>query len=127
VSGDILDVIDGTLRDYAVSGDAMRWSPDPEAREADTDGGASLLLSVDVSGFVEGLRQVCEAIARLGAVCAKAMRPMDLLAALCTGRHERPRDRARCPRCNPRGNPGALAVNGREYQRRLRNRRKRGR
>lgn len=84
-------------------------------------------VTVDVSGFVDGMRQMCEAIARLGEVCAKAMRPIGLLAALCIGRHERPRGRARCRRCNPHGNPGPLAVNGHEYSRRRKARQRRKR
>jgi hypothetical protein len=38
-----------------------------------------------------------------------------------------PRPASQCEECNPKGNPPPLAVDGREYQRRLRNRRKRGR
>ena len=127
MSEDILDMIDGTLRDYAVSGDAMRWTPEPEPDPEGRDAGPAVLtqVTVDVSGFVDGLRQVCEAIARFGAACAKGMRLPDLLAALCTGRHERSRDRARCPKCNPAGNPRPLAVNGHEYRRRQLNRRRR--
>jgi hypothetical protein len=30
VSGDILDTIDHVLADYEVSGDAMRWTPEPQ-------------------------------------------------------------------------------------------------
>jgi hypothetical protein len=37
VSSDILDAIDSSLRDNSVSADAMRWSPDPEAAEAEED------------------------------------------------------------------------------------------
>jgi hypothetical protein len=32
MSGDILDTIDGALHDYAMSADAMRWTPDPPTR-----------------------------------------------------------------------------------------------
>jgi hypothetical protein len=54
---------------------------------------------------------------------AKALRAVhDLYAAWRPGEHKR-----RCPKCNPAGNPRALAVDGHEYQRRLRNRGKRGR
>jgi hypothetical protein len=45
----------------------------------------------------------------------------DLYAAWRPGKHKQ-----QCPKCNPGGNPGPLAVDGHEYQRRLRNRRKRG-
>lgn len=27
---DIVDLIDGAIRDFATSGDAMRWTPEPE-------------------------------------------------------------------------------------------------
>jgi hypothetical protein len=30
----VLDLIDGALRDCGLSGDAMRWSPDPDAAPA---------------------------------------------------------------------------------------------
>ena len=29
MSGDVLDAIDGALRDYDLSADAMRWAPEP--------------------------------------------------------------------------------------------------
>lgn len=120
-TGDILDAIDGALRDHAVSGDAMRWCPDPEAREEDDgpgdDGGASVLLTVDVSGFVEAIQRMSEAIASLAAPFAK-MTGQFLQLAPCVLGHDRPRDRHRCRKCNPHGNPGPLAVSGSEYNRR---------
>jgi hypothetical protein len=119
--GDILDVIDGALRDHAVSADAMRWSPDPETLGEDD---TSLLLRIDVSGFVEAMQRMSEAIAALAAPFAK-MRERFLYLAPCVLGHDRPRDRHRCPKCNPRGNPGPLAVNGHEHNRRRKARQRR--
>lgn len=127
--GDILDVIDGALRDNTVSGDAMRWRPEPEApeaREDHADDGAAVLASIDLSGFMEAMREAGEALLRFGTTVWKALGQFLPLAPCVIG-HERQRDRARCRRCNPKGNPRPLAVNGHEYTKRQRARRRRRR
>lgn len=38
MSGDILDTIDHVLADFEVSGDAMRWTPEPQPERAEIPG-----------------------------------------------------------------------------------------
>jgi len=47
MAGDVLDLIDGALQDYETSGDAMRWSPDPDQAAATT--GRQWSLSQDTT------------------------------------------------------------------------------
>jgi hypothetical protein len=83
------------------------------------------VLAVDVmSGFAEAMRLAGEEVGRLLAAFGKALGPFFALAACIEG-HERPRDRHRCRKCNPHGNPGPLAVNGHEYDRRRKARQRR--
>lgn len=152
-----LAAIDGALDDWGTSGDAMRWTPDPGRvicdggrplwperwnvwRRGDWSyrvtaiGAAALPPSVnvefrfDVEPFNQAMAAAGRALAVFGhdlsIATAKAFGvPPHLLGI---GGHERSRV-ARCRRCNPAGNPFPLAVNGREYRRRQRARRRRSR
>jgi hypothetical protein len=136
-----LAAIDGCLRDNSVSGDAMRWSPDPGADEltpapqwrgatpslviydevADWQA-AGEHLSVFADAFADGMKVVAVAV-------AKALLPLAGLSrqlAHAQDMQDRPRwHRIRCPQCNPAGNPPPCP-GGREYHRRQKARRRRG-
>ena len=59
MSGDILDLIDGALRDVALSDDAMRWTPDPAPappRPVDLAGLTYLEIGgVDLTPYVDSV------------------------------------------------------------------------
>jgi len=134
---DILDAIDGSLRDNSVSPDAMRWSPDPEAARQERQAGLAGFIirpadvqfiecsfTIDVRPFIEPLTRsmadLSEAFTRVGRACSKAVVQM---ATMCEA-HYHPylaardrRHRARCRTCNPAGNPLPLPGGG-EYRRR---------
>jgi len=140
---DILASIDGALTacgyiDFGETGSSMRWRPEPppEPERKTTDGQddeEDWLDSDDTWGpFTVRLHfrvphkgwNVClKAEARSAEqmpVMVKSMRD-----AYRKMRGWYPRPASRCDECNPRGNPEPLAVDGRAYQRRLRNRRRR--
>jgi hypothetical protein len=130
----VLVSIDETLDDYITwngrSADAMRWTagtrtprmrvtvqqPDPEA----------LARSVRVIGDAmrlqaESLKSAFTSIAKMLKEVANANHPS--LAPAIYGDDYR-RHRRACRRCNPAGNPKPMRVNGAEYQRRTRSRRR---
>lgn len=134
----ILDTIDGALADYAASSDAMRWVPEGERDEwkrpspifrgVSLDGTTWLPVSfdhtpllppLDIGAITRGLDQFAAGIRGffedLGIALAPLMRVLGTIA-VADAEHEQRR----------RGG-GKLAVNGREYQRRLRARRRRNR
>jgi len=110
---------------YGETGDSMRWRPEPPALVI-CDGGRLLTPARRSPSFAEA-----EIIApaawfsgnweAFGAEVDRAVREVHSLYAAWKPRHHK----RRCSRCNPAGNPGPLAVDGHEYQRRLKNRRKR--
>lgn len=67
---DILDTIDNTLRDYSVSLDAMRWTPDPEkAQDAPAPKARSgvqlrpfLEVLLSITPFIEQLTEVMKRV-----------------------------------------------------------------
>lgn len=150
MTADVLASIDGALAaygsvDYGETGDQMRWHPGrvicddgrplwpaprkaPPALEWDGD-----YPDDDRPGFTVTAhyrtRQGYNACVRV-TVYSEAAR-IAAEAKMAKARHPYPgwfpRPASRCGDCNPRGNPEPLAVDGREYQRRLRDRRKRGR
>jgi hypothetical protein len=137
---DVLASIDGALTacgyiDSGEVGSSMRWRPEPpepelEWRDVD-DLRAPGSLDDDRPGFTatahyrtrQGFNVCVRATVYSEAARAKAAAKMAKARHPCPGWFPRPA--SRCGDCNPRGNPGPLAVNGGEYQRRLRNRRKR--
>lgn len=113
----ILDQIDGALRDFDTSGDAMRWVPEGGRRPWPD------AVTIDTEEFTRSLNEFGEAVIR-------AFRPViedtarqfhALSAALFPVQHRR------CATCPPGRKPKPLAVNGHEYQRRLKARRRRRR
>jgi hypothetical protein len=126
VTSGILDQIDGALRDFETSTDAMRWVPEGKREFKPAHTGATavgLALTVDTAEFTRALNE-------LGAAVARAFRPVfedtarqfhALSAALFPVQHRR------CVTCHPSRKPKPLAVDGHEYQRRLRARRRRRR
>jgi hypothetical protein len=137
----VLDSIDGALRDFETSTDAMRWVPEGERLAAvmpdappgpwiPLDGAtwiapvpASVPVFVDVAEFSRSVNALAEAVNRaLRPVFEDTARQFHALsAALYPQRHRR------CGTCHPSRKPKPLAVDGHEYQRRLRARRRRKR
>jgi hypothetical protein len=125
VGTDVLESIDGALRDFETSTDAMRWLP--EDKRAPSPAGErahdplAVALTVDVEEFARSLNELIDVLARaFRAVVEDAARQVrSLSAALFPARHRR------CRTCQPGWKP--LAVDGREYHRRQQARRKRKR
>lgn len=63
-TGHVLDAIDGALLDYTVSGDAMRWTPQPPAL------GDRIIAPASATG------EQLEAFARSASAVAESLRPM---------------------------------------------------
>lgn len=84
----------------------------------------TLTVAPDTSGFVEALRLAFGAVAT---ELAKSIRRSHAKLAPLTYGEDYRRHRRTCRDCNPEGNPKPLKVDGREYARRRKNRRRRGR
>lgn len=129
----VLGQIDRTLRDSTVSGDAMRWTPEggkqpepsgPPAPWHDLRGAVIVFeVNVDTAEFTRALNGLAAAVTRtfLPVVSDTVKGFHALSAALSPGLHRR------CVTCRPARVPKPLAVDGREYQRRLAARRRRRR
>lgn len=122
---DVLESIDGALRDFETSKDAMRWLPEDKrapspARERVHDP-LAVALTVDVEEFARSLNELIDVLARaFRPVIEDAARQVHSLgAALFPAWHRG------CGTCRPERKP--LAVDGREYHRRQQARRKRKR
>lgn len=141
---DVLASIDGALTacgsvDYGETGDSMRWHPGrvicddgrplwpaprmvPPVLEWDDDDPPGFTVTAHYrtcQGFNACVRATVYTEADRKATerkMAKARRPYPGWS---------PRPASRCSDCNPAGNPEPLAVDGRAYQRRIRNRRRR--
>lgn len=91
----------------------------------------TLTVAPDVSGFVDHVRRQGEVLMRaFGAFAtefAKSVRRSHATLAPLTYGDGYRRHRRTCRACNPAGNPKPLKVDGREYTRRRKNRRRRGR
>ena len=142
MSGDVLDAIDGALRDYDTSHDAMRWVPD----RVICDGGQPLRIGWHQPGSITVLTPTVIAVddATAAAFTALAQRFQalgratvdmwepaakaiaDLAHAIDRGINPGLHNRW-CARCRPLANPRPLCIDGAEYRRRQRNRRKRRR
>ncbi len=149
MTADVLAKIDGALAaygsvDYGETGDSMRWHP----RRVICDGGRPLWPAPrmappalgwdraerpddDRPGFLVTAHyqtsQGYNACVRVTVYTESARKAAQ--AKMAKARHPypgwSPRPASRCGDCNPHGNPEPLAVDGRAYQRRLRNRRRR--
>jgi hypothetical protein len=130
-AGDVLASIDGTLTacGYVESGEvgsSMRWRPEPpepEPGQATLFGGEAheITLHYKVPGMGWDVHIRAEARSDDGVPGMTR----NLKAAYGRRRGWYPRPASHCEECNPRGNLGPLAVDGREYQRRLKSRRRR--
>jgi hypothetical protein len=139
MTADILAKIDGALTDYGYIdhgevGSSMRWRPEPPEPEDGHDGECGPIPDEARGSHVITLHFKVPRMGWNVHICAEA-RSADAVPRMTRNmkamygkrRGWYPRPVSHCEECNPRGNPGPLAVNGSEYQRRLRNRRKRGR
>jgi hypothetical protein len=138
----VLASIDGALTacgyiDHGGIGSSMRWrpeppepDPDPEWRDLD-DLRAPGPLDDDRPGFLvtahyrtaQGFNVCVRATVYTEAARAATAAKMAKARHPCPGWYPRPA--SRCGDCNPHGNPGPLAVNGSEYSRRRKARRRR--
>lgn len=163
-----LDLIDGALRDWETSADAMRWTPDKAVITGDgyTCGGMqgmtpSLVIYDEIAGFGAVIQRQMDAVATalnasLRSVLPDGMRfewvsstPDDpgreepeAWTAPRTGWYSLvrqpdmraghrihaiywPRHHIRCHDCHPIANPQPLVINGAQYRRRQKARRRR--
>lgn len=128
----VLDSIDGALRDFEVSNDAMRWTPNPppvvkrdETQQVYLEAyrvfNAEALaefgrrMNAMFIQFTQAVGAMSVPLAKMAAVVAHAQAAQDR------------RHRIRCRTCNPAGNPPPTP-GGAEYHRRMkaRARRRRG-
>jgi hypothetical protein len=137
VTADVLARIDGALTDYGYidfgeTGSSMRWRPEPPPEpedQGDEEDGAliplrpGLMIAVHFRDTRHGWNICVRAEARRADQLPGLARDMKARYARQPGLHPRPA--SHCEECNPRGNPGPLAVDGRAYQRRIKSRRKR--
>ena len=115
----IIDTIDNALDDWQTSADAMRWTPDAEhARPTMPRPTVAMVARFVVD--MEPFRRAMEQIAKTIAETAERLRPwLEKFA------HELPEhDKTRCARCSPQANPPTLCIDGREYHRRRKGRRR---
>jgi hypothetical protein len=132
----VLASIDGALAaygtvDYGDTGSSMRWRPElpvlvicddgeplwPQQAAGLPDGGICAPVRVHGSAVIA----VTASMDDFAGEVAKAARAIHHLWSVL-----RPRQHKRlCPKCNPHGNTRPLKAGGHEYQRRLRNRRRR--
>jgi hypothetical protein len=143
-TADFLAAIDGALAAYGTvdygdsTGSSMRWSPEPPSLVI-CDEGQPLLPLPRRGPYRQEPRPVFVVTRHYRitggfAACVRAevYTEADRAAAarkLKANRHPSPgwspRPASRCGECNPDGSPPPLAAGGHEYQRRLRNRRRR--
>ena len=114
---EVVGSIDHTLRDWSISRDAMRWSPESQPQPAEPP--------VDLQRMQAGFRVIGEAVTAWARAVAKVAQQVGkayvrFAHALATPDHRR----ARCRICSPMANPAPLAL-GREYRRRTRRRNRR--
>jgi hypothetical protein len=134
----VLASIDGALTEYGYVGNdggGMRWRPEePEAIDAEwfdvddwpdpgDDAWGPFTVRLHFREPGNGWNICLKAEARRADQMPGLARGIKAYYAERPGCYPRPA--SHCSDCNPRGNPGPLAVNGRAYQRRLRNRRRR--
>lgn len=128
MSGDAtLEAIDGALRDWGMSQDAMRWTPEPTP-VGDGAERPQVLVTIDTSQAVAALQHLSRQLQQLATTTigplvptlrntAEAFAPL-LKSQAKAAAHllhaydaaQRPRwHRRRCATCNPAGNPPPLA------------------
>lgn len=112
MSDPVLDTIDHVLHDFEVSGDAMRWTPEPRP--------APTLTADQIAAFGRVFATVGEAVNHQMRALAKAAQQVGKSYAKFAHRVME-HDRTRCRVCRPYANPKPLAF-GTEYRRRTRRR-----
>lgn len=80
----ILSTIDGALRDYALSGDAMRWAPPGTPASQLPARPAAITVEFDTGPFMAALADAAAAAGRLIAGMARALKPLAAVAATIT-------------------------------------------
>lgn len=126
MTGSVLDTIDGALRDWETSPDAMRWNPVLSGDRASTEQG----LIIDISGIVQAMEIASAAVAAFAATMAEALKPFAWLGrTLAHDRHmaQHPREHIRCHVCHQQANPLRLCIDGHAYARRRKARARRKR
>jgi hypothetical protein len=113
----VLDAIDACLEDYAISEDAMRWAPDLPAPSSVV----SFRVAFDASTFIEGMTAAARVLTEGFKPIAQAVKSTQIaFHKLTWQRRNDRRHRARCPTCNPAGNPKPMPIDRSEYRRRRR-------
>lgn len=137
---DVLDVIDGVLRDYETSSDAMRWVPGCVI----CDGGKPLQIGRTPAAVLHDLglvfagERAANSMAGLGEqfrALGQTLTAAWLPAIKAAGEMAHSFDLAlrpawhlrECARCRPVTSPRPLCIDGHEYRRRQRSRRRRRR
>jgi hypothetical protein len=129
-----LDLIDGALRDYELSSDAMRWTPD---RDAARDNGwsrmqgmtPSVVIFDEVAMFTAGMQAAGQALASFAAAISRGF-ALSVLSPDMAAAHRAhaiywPRQHVRCSDCHPIAHPRPLVINGAQYRRRQKARKRR--
>lgn len=144
-----LDLIDGALRDYELSSDAMRWQPDRAACDGTgyTRGGASrtegriglqgmtasLVIYDEVTTFTAAvgdagnayLQAVGPAVRSFVGAFQSVTEAIVVKIGHDFHRAYYPRQHVRCRECHPIANPRPLAISGAKYRRKQKARRRR--
>jgi hypothetical protein len=128
-----LDLIDGALRDYELSSDAMRWTPGGASRADKWIGlqgmTPSLVIFDEMTTFTTGIQAAGQALASFGAAItggfALSVFQPDMAAVHRAHAIYWPRQHIRCGDCHPLANPRPLAISGAAYRRRQKARRRR--
>ena len=126
----VLDSIDGALRDYATSADAMRWSPEPENVKEGLEpcdcGVTDFARLINTEALAAFHRSLNEAFSIMAGTMGRTLEAFTGMYHPLMAIYDR-RHRNRCHVCNPAGNPLPFP-GGAEYHRRrkARQRRRRG-
>lgn len=115
MSDPVLDSIDHVLHDYEVSGDAMRWTPEPRP--------VPTLTAGQIAAFGRAFAAVGETVNRQMRAVVKVAQQVGK-AYVKFAHRVMEHDRVRCRVCRPYANPKPLAF-GAEYRRRTRRRNRR--
>lgn len=111
MSNHVVDAIDNALYDWETSADAMRWAPDaPRVPQVQPP---QITLTVDTAPFVEAMCRIAEAAAEVAKKVAPVMRRIGADFA-------RQQERA----AMRRHQPIPLSIDGHEYHRRRKGRRR---
>lgn len=115
-SEDVLEAIDNAVEDWETSGDAMRWTPEvPDIYAA--------LGPERMAALQHAFRQVSVTVRVMVRQYTRAFgRMAHRLHRLHAAQH--PKEHLRCRTCRPHANPAPLCIDGHEYNRRRRRRKR---